>query len=280
VGARAGTVALGDRGGVPRVGFGGAWLTGPGTFGPPADLGLARQVIRRAAAAGVRLFDTADSYGPQISEELIAAALHPYDEDIVISTKGGRHALGDNRWRADGRPEHLRAACEASLRRLRLEAIDLYQLNAVDPDVPIAESLGALLELRAAGKVRAIGICNVDVDQLEAALAVAPIASVQDRFDVRCRDHEPVLDACTRLEIPFLPWFPPWHDEAAPAASPLARVAERHGAKPAQVGLAWLLARSPLTVPLPGGTDPAAFEEDLEALAIELDPEEMRELRG
>ena len=181
---------------------------------------------------------------------------------------------------ADGRPEHLGAACEGSLRRLRLEAIDLYQLNAVDPAVPIEESLGALVELREAGKIRAIGVCNVDPEQLQAARAVAPIASVQDRFDVRCRENEPVLDACTRLGIPFLPWFPPWNQEAAPAGSALARIAERHRARPAQVGLAWLLARSPLILPLPGSPDPAAYEEDLAALAIELDADEVRELSG
>ncbi len=234
--------------------------------------------MRCAVAEGVQLVDTADCYGPETSETLIAESLHPYPADLVISTKGGRRALGDNRWRADGRPEHLRAACVGSLRRLRLEAIDLYQLNAVDPEVPLEESLGALVELREEGKVRTIGVCNVSVAELEQAQAVTPIASVQDRFDVRTRDNEPVLDACARLGIAFLPWFPPWHGEAAAPGSPLEEISRRHAAQPAQIGLAWLLARAPVALPLPGADHPSVYETDLKALRIELTSDEVEEL--
>ena len=275
---RIGTIDLGERLAVRRLGFGGAWLTGPGTYGPPPDLDAARRIVRRAVDAGIQLVDTADCYGPETSERLIAEALHPYPEGVVVSTKGGRLALGDNRWRADGRPEHLRRACEGSLRRLRLEAIDLYQLNAVDPEVPLEESLGALVELRAAGKIREIGVCNVDVAKLERARAVTPIASVQDRYDLRDRENEAVLKACAEAGIAFLAWFPPADGLAAAPDSALARVAGAHGARPAQVALAWLIARSPTLVPLPGTTDPAAYERDLAALALALEPAEVEAL--
>jgi pyridoxine 4-dehydrogenase len=275
---RVGTIALGDGLRVRRLGFGGAWLTGPGTYGPPPELDAARRVLRRAVGVGIQLVDTADCYGPEISERLIAEALYPYPDDVVVSTKGGRLALGDNRWRPVGRPDHLRRACEASLRRLRLEAIDLYQLNAVDPEVPLEESLGALVELRAEGKVRAIGVCNVDVDQLVRARDVTRIASVQDRFDLLTRDNEPVLDACERDGIAFLPWFPPAPDLTAQPRSALERVARAHDARPAQVALAWLLARSPVALPLPGTPDPAAYEQDLAALELALDPVEVAAL--
>lgn len=277
---RIGTVELSPALRVRRVGFGGAWLTGPGTYGPPPDLEVARGIVRRAAEAGVQLFDTADCYGPETSELLIAEALHPYPEDVVISTKGGRLALGANRWRAVGRPDHLKEACEASLRRLRLEAIDLYQLNAVDPEVPIEESLGALVELREAGKIRNIGVCNVDLKQLARAREVTRIASVQDRFDFLTRSNEPVLEACTRDRIPFLPWFPPANELTAEPGSALERVATAHRVRPAQVALAWLLACSPVVVPLPGTAERSWYEEDLAALRIELASEEAAQLTG
>jgi pyridoxine 4-dehydrogenase len=175
---RIGTVSLSENLNVRRVWFGGAWLTGPGTYGPPPDPKVAMRILRRAVDQGIQLIDTADCYGPEISELLVAEALYPYPNNLVISTKGGRLALGENRWQADGRPEHLREACNASLRRLRLEAIDLYQLNAVDPAVPISESLGALVGLQEAGKIRSIGACNVDSVQLSEARAVTCIASV------------------------------------------------------------------------------------------------------
>ena len=275
---RIGTVKLADDLTVGRVGFGGAWLTGPGTYGPPPDLDTARRIVRRAVDAGFQLIDTADCYGPEISERLIAEALHPYPADVVVSTKGGRLALGDNTWQADGRPERLKAACEGSLRRLRREAIDLYQLNAVDPNVPLEESLGALVELRDAGKIDNIGVCNVDPDELARARAVTRIASAQIRYDVMTRANDPVLDACTKDGMAFLAWFPPSNDLAADPASALARIAARHNALPAQIALAWLLARSPILVPLPGTVDPAWFAEDLAAFDIALDDDEIRDL--
>jgi pyridoxine 4-dehydrogenase len=275
---RIGTVRLSETLRVRRVGLGGAWLTGPGSYGPPPDLDLARRIVRRAVAPGIQLVDTADCYGPEISGVLIAEALRPYPEDVVVSTKGGRQALGPNRWRAAGHPEWLKQACDASLRRLQLDVIDLYQLNAVDPEVPLEESLGALVELREAGKIRNIGICNVDVEQLERARAVTPIASVQDRYDIHTRANDPVLDFCTREGIAFLPWFPPGSVDGAPPGSALARISSRHSARPAQVALAWLLARSPMIVPLPGTTDPVRYEEALAALSLSLDDGEIREL--
>lgn len=275
---RIGTLTLGSSGPIRRCGFGTAWLTGPGTFGPPPDREAAISVLRRAADAGVQLFDTADCYGPAVIEELVAEALHPYSDDIVVSTKGGRFALGDNRWRADGRPEHLKAACEASLRRLRADSIALYQLNAVDPDVPLPESLGALVELRDAGKIREIGVCNVDEDELEVARTCAPIVSVQDRFDVLTREREAVLDACARNGIVFLPWFPPSTAENAPAGSALQRISTRRDVPASQVALAWLLARSPWVLPLPGSAEQKRYELDLAALDLELTDDEVAEL--
>lgn len=263
---------------LPRYGFGSAWLTGPGMFGPPPDRRAAIRVLRRAVDAGIQLVDTADCYGPETIEEVVAEALHPYRDGLIVATKGGRLALGDNRWRADGRPEHLRMACEASLRRLRLETIDLYQLNAVDPDVPVEESVGALIELRSAGKIRHIGVCNVDTDQLRRARAVTEITSVQDRYDLLHRENEPVLDACAAAGIRFLPWFPPEATAQPPPESNLARTAARLGVTPAQLALAWLLHRSPVTVPLPGTADPVRLQQDLEALSLRLDPADVHGL--
>jgi aryl-alcohol dehydrogenase-like predicted oxidoreductase len=273
--ATVGTVRIGSRVEVPRLGFGGAWLTGPGTYGPPPDLGVARDIVRSAVERGVRLVDTADCYGPAISETLVGEALYPYRGDVVVSTKGGRLALGPNRWRADGRPAHLRRACEESLRRLRLEAIELYQLNAVDPSVPLEDSVGALVELRREGKIRAIGLCNVGVAELERARAVTSIASVQDRYDVHTRDHQDVLDYCVRNGIVLLPWFPPANRLRAEIGSPLGRVAAAHDATPAQVALAWLVASAPVTVPLAGTTIPEWEDENLAAIDLELSAAEV-----
>jgi pyridoxine 4-dehydrogenase len=267
---RVGTVAIAQGRSVRRVGFGGAWLTGPGTYGPPPDPVVARGIVRRAVECGFQLIDTADCYGPETSELLIADALHPYGEDIVISTKGGRIALGNNRWRPAGRPEHLIEACEESLRRLRLDAIDLYQLNAIDPDVPVEESLGALVDLREAGKIRNIGVCNVDASQLSRCQAVTTIASVQDRYDFLDRTNEPVLEQCARDGIMFLGWFPPANDLAAEPGSTLARIAANRSVRPAQIALAWLIVHSDILVPLPGTVNADWFEEDLAALDVNL----------
>ncbi len=271
-----------DAGGMdfPACGFGSAWLTGPGMFGPPPDRRAAAGVLRRAVDGGIRLVDTADCYGPEVIEELVAEALHPYRDGVIISTKGGRIALGDSRWLPAGKPEQLQAACEASLRRLGLETIELYQLNAVDPDVPVEESVGALVELRSAGKIRHIGVCNVDTDQLARARAVSDIASVQDRFDLLHRENEPVLEACAAAGIRFLPWFPPDATMQPPPGSTVARMAARLAITPAQLALAWLRHRSPVMVPLPGTPDPVRFEQDLEALSLALDADDLRALTG
>jgi aryl-alcohol dehydrogenase-like predicted oxidoreductase len=249
-------------------------------YGPPPDPDAARASVRRAVDAGVQLIDTADCYGPEVVEELIADALAPYAEDLVISTKGGRIALGGNRWRADGRPEHLREACDGSLRRLRLDHIDLYQLNAVDPAVPIADSVGALVELRDAGKIRHLGLCNVDVSQLREALRLTPIVSVQDRYDLTTRAAQPVLSECERRGIAFLPWFPPDNGRTAAPGSVLERIGTRHAASPAQIALAWLVRSSPVTVPLPGSTRPGWVDEDLAGLSVVLDDDEVLALGG
>jgi aryl-alcohol dehydrogenase-like predicted oxidoreductase len=224
------------------------------------------------------LIDTADCYGPAISETLVCEALHPYPADVVVSTKGGRLALGPNQWRADGRPAHLRRACEESLRRLRLETIELYQLNAVDPDVPLEDSVGALVELRREGKIRAIGLCNADVAEIERARAVTSIASVQDRYDLHTREHQDVLDHCVRNGIVFLPWFPPANRLRAERGSTLDRVAVAHAATPAQVALAWLVASAPMTVPLAGTTIPEWEDENLAAIDLELSDAEVNAL--
>lgn len=275
---RIGTVAVSGELSIRRVGFGGAWLTGPGTYGAPPSLDTARDVVRRAVGAGIQLIDTADCYGPEISETLICEALYPYPADVVVSTKGGRLPLGNNRWRANGRAEHLKKACEGSLRRLRRETIDLYQLNAVDPTVPIEESIGALVELRDEGKIRNIGICNVDVGELNRARAVVRISSVQDRYDLLTRANDAVLDECTRAGILFLPWFPPQNDLEAEPDSLLDLIAGKYDVRPAQICLAWLFARSPVMVPLPGTVNPDWFAEDLAALEISLTADEIREL--
>jgi aryl-alcohol dehydrogenase-like predicted oxidoreductase len=275
---RIGSVTLSPTATVRRVGFGGAWLTGPGTYGPPPDVDIARGIVRRAVECGIQLIDTADSYGPETSERLIADALYPYTDDVVISTKGGRLALGPGKWQPNGLPEHLTAACEGSLRRLRLDAIELYQLNQIDPDVPVEESLGALLELREAGKIRNIGLCNVTAAELRRCQAIGPIASVQDRYDLLHRDTDAVINACADDGIAFLPWAPPANDLAVEPGSALAHVASEHAATPAQVALAWLLARSRNIVPLPGTTNPDWFEEDLAALDLELTDAQVKQL--
>ncbi len=276
---RIGSVSISPTVTVRRVGFGGAWLTGPGTYGTPPDVDVARGIVRRAVESGVQLIDTADSYGPETGSELLTAdALYPYPDDVVISTKAGRLALGTNKWQPDGRPEHLTVACEGSLRRLRLEAIELYQLNQIDPDVPVEESLGALVELREAGKICNVGLCNVTVAELRRCQAVTPIASVQDRYDFVHHDNDAVIDACANDRIAFLPWGPPANDLAARPGSPLARVASEQAARPAQIALAWLLARSPNVVALPGTTDRDWFEEDLAALDLELTAAQVEQL--
>jgi aryl-alcohol dehydrogenase-like predicted oxidoreductase len=236
----------------------------------PGDRELARGLLRRALELGVNLIDTADAYGPGTSEEVIAEALHPYPEDLVVATKGGQVHDEQGRARPDGRPEHLREACEASLRRLRLERIDLYQLHSPDPEVPLEESLGALVELRAAGKIRHIGVSNVFGDQLALARSTAPIVSVQNRYNAGNRAAEASLEFCEREGIAFLPWAPLGAGALAPEEGPLAAVAGECGATPAQVALAWLLRRSPVVLPIPGTSSAEHLEENMGATRVRL----------
>jgi pyridoxine 4-dehydrogenase len=276
--ARAGTITIGGSDTVNRMGFGAMRLTGPGIWGEPEDPAECRRVLRRAVELGVDFIDTADSYGPEVSERLIAETLHPYPAGLLIATKGGQVRPGPGRWVPDGRPEHLRAACEGSLRRLHLDTIDLYQFHRPDPKVPYEESVGALVRLRDDGKIRMIGVSNVNLEQLEIALRVAGAVSVQNRYNLADRDSEPVLRRCEELGLAFLPWGPLGRGELARPSSAMQDVARRHGATPGQVALAWLLARSPLMLPIPGTSRVAHLEENVAAAAIELDSSEVEAL--
>jgi aryl-alcohol dehydrogenase-like predicted oxidoreductase len=269
--------ALGGRPPVRRLGYGTAQLTGPGYWGPRGGAREAVAVLRRAVGRGVTLVDTADNYGPSIAEELVAEALYPYAEGLLIATKGGVVRTSDRAWHVDGRPERLRAMCEASLRRLRLESIGLYQLHRLDPAVPMAEQLGVLDELRAEGKIRHIGLDSVTAEQLEEALELTDIASVQNRFNLLDRDAEPLLERCEARGIAFLPWFPLGNGSLT-VASECARIAAAHGATPGQIALAWLLHRSPVLCPTPGTGSLAHLEENLDAGAVRLTAEDMAAL--
>jgi aryl-alcohol dehydrogenase-like predicted oxidoreductase len=250
-------------------------LTGPGTWGLPNDQHAAKEVLRRALELGVTLIDTADAYGPGVNEQQIADALHPYPEGLVIATKGGRTRQGPYQWGRDGRPASLRQACEASLRRLRLDRIDLYQLHGPDQHVPLEESVGALAELQAEGKVRHIGICNVDAEELARARAVATIVSVQNRYNLADRTSETVLRICEHDQLAFLPWMPLARGTLAGQGSGLRRIAASHAATHGQVALAWLLQRSAVTVPIPGTSSLSHLEENLGALEVRLSEAEL-----
>jgi pyridoxine 4-dehydrogenase len=275
--AAAGTVGLGGDLNVRRLGFGAMRITGDGIWGPPEDHDAALAVLRRAVDLGVNFIDTADSYGPDVSEELISEALHPYPGGLVIATKGGLTRSGPGRWERDGRPEHLREACEGSLKRLRVERIDLYQLHAVDPEVPLEESVGTLAELRDEGKIGHIGLSNVDTEQLGRAREIAPISSVQNRYSIGDRRSEPVLDACERDAIAFIPWFPLAAGDLE-ADGVISRIAGAHDATPFQVALAWLLARSPVMLPIPGTSSVEHLEENVAAASMRLTEDEFAEL--
>jgi pyridoxine 4-dehydrogenase len=274
----AGSFQIGGDLTVNRMGFGAMRLTGDGVWGDPPDPDECRRVLRCAVELDVSLIDTADSYGPYVSERLIAEALYPYPADLVIATKGGQTRSGPNRWHPDGRPEHLRQACEGSLKRLRLDRIELYQLHRIDPRVPLEESLGALLELRDEGKIARIGLSNVSLDQLHRARELAPIVSVQNRYNLIDRASEDVLEECEREGLAFLPWYPLATGKLATDRGPLAIIAERHRASPAQVALAWLLHRSPAMVPIPGTSSVEHLKENIAAAAIELAADEVSEL--
>jgi pyridoxine 4-dehydrogenase len=253
-------------------------LTGDGIWGPPDDPDQARAVLRRAVELGVDLIDTADSYGPEVSENLIAEALHPYPDGLVIATKGGMRRTGPGRWPRDARPERLKEACEASLRRLRLERIDLYQLHSPDPAVPFEDSVGALKELQDEGKIRHVGISNVSLDQVERARELVDVATVQNRYNLADRRSEDVLDACERAGIGFIPWFPLATGDPARPGGPLDDVAREHDATPGQVALAWLLGRSPVMLPIPGTSTVEHLEENLAAADVALSGAEMERL--
>jgi pyridoxine 4-dehydrogenase len=275
--AAAGTIEIGGDMVVHRMGFGAMRITGPGIMGDPPDLDQARATLRRVTELGVNFIDTADSYGPEVSERLIGETLYPYPDDLVIATKAGLLRPGGGRWDPDGRPEHLRAACEGSLRRLRLDRIPLYQFHRPDPRVPLEESLGALVELKDEGKIRHIGISNVTEDQLRQAQRVTPVVSVQNRYNVTDRNSEPVLDVCELEQIAFLPWAPIQQADANPA---VAEAAKRHDASPRQIVLAWLLARSPQVLPIPGTGSPEHAEANIAAASIELSPDEIAAISG
>jgi pyridoxine 4-dehydrogenase len=275
--AAAGTFPLGGDLVVNRLGFGAMRLTGRGILGVPEDLEEARRVLRRAVELGVNLIDTADSYGPEVSERLIAEALHPYPEDLVIATKGGFTRPG-GRWVPDGRPEHLREACEGSLRRLKVDRIDLYQFHTPDPNVPFEDSVWTLAELKDEGKIRHVGLSNVGVRELEIAIDIVPIVSVQNRYNLSDRSSEAVLQACEREEVGFIPWYPLATGRLARPGGPLDEIAARHDTTPFRVALAWLLGYSPAMLPIPGTSSVSHLEENVAAATLELSDEEMAAL--
>ena len=262
---------------VRRLGFGAMRITGDGIWGPPDDPEDAKQLLRRVPELGVNLIDTADSYGPEVSENLIAEALHPYD-GLVIATKGGLERTGPGEWPRNGRPEHLKHACEGSLRRLRVDQIDLYQLHSPDDDVPYEDSVGALKELQDEGKIRHVGVSNVSVDQLEQARGIVDVATVQNRYNLTDRSSEDVLDACEDAGIGFIPWFPLAVGSLADDGGPLDELAGRHGATAGQVALAWLLSRSPVMLPIPGTSSVEHLEENVAAAQLELNADEQDEI--
>ena len=263
---------------VHRLGFGAMRITGDGIWGPPDDPEEARRLLRRVVELGVDLIDTADSYGPEVSENLIGEALHPYPDGLVIATKGGLRRSGPGQWPRDARPERLKECCEASLRRLKLDRIDLYQLHSPDNRVPIEDSMGALKELRDEGKIRHVGVSNVSVEELERAREVVEVVTVQNRYNLEDRDSEDVLEVCEAEGMGFIPWFPLATGRLADPGGPLDRIAREHDATPAQIALAWLLARSPVMLPIPGTSSIEHFEENLAAAGIELSPDEVAEI--
>ncbi|HLQ13345.1 MAG TPA: aldo/keto reductase [Steroidobacteraceae bacterium] len=275
----AGTLRVGDRT-VNRLGFGAMRITGDGIWGQPRDHGEALAVLRRAIELGTNFIDTADAYGPYVSELLIKEALHPYPSDLVIATKGGLVRPSASAWVSDGRPEHLREACEASLKRLAVEQITLYQFHRPDPHVPFEDSVGELGKLQREGKIRHIGLSNVDTQQLAVARALVKVVSVQNRYNVADRESDDVLEVCEREGIAFLPWAPLAEREQGAAADPrivaLAAIAHEQQIDMAQAALAWLLARSPVMLPIPGTSRVAHLEDNVAAAAIHLGKEEMK----
>ena len=269
--AAAGTINIGGDLTVNRIGFGAMRVTGDGIWGPPPDRERAKAALRKAVELGVNFIDTADSYGPNASEELIAETLYPYPDDLVIATKGGLLRPGPNRWDPDGRPEHLREVCEGSLRRLKLDQIPLYQFHRPDPKVPLAESIGALIQLRDEGKIRHIGVSNVSEDQVHEALKLTPVVSVQNRYNLNDRSSEAMVDLCEQEGLVFLPWAP---IQESDQLVPVRTAAERHNVSTRQIALAWLLNRSPQILPIPGSGSPDHVAQNVAAAAMQLTNEE------
>jgi pyridoxine 4-dehydrogenase len=263
---------------VRRLGYGAMRITGDGIWGPPDDPENARAVLRRVLELGVNLIDTADSYGPEVSENLIAEALHPYPDGLVIATKGGLRRSGPGQWPRDARPERLKECCEGSLRRLKVDRIDLYQLHSPDPRVPFEDSVEALKELQDEGKIRHIGVSNVSVEELEAAREIVDVVTVQNRYNVADRHSEDVLEVCEEAGIGFIPWFPLAVGELARPGGPLDEVARNHRATPGQVALAWLLARSDVMLPIPGTASLEHLEENVAAAGLQLKPAELEQI--
>jgi len=278
--AAAGALTLGGDLTVRRLGFGAMRITGRGIWGEPPDAAEARHVLRRALELGVNFIDTADAYGPDVSERLIAEALHPYPRGLVIATKGGLIRPGASSWVPDGRPEHLREACEASLKRLKLERIDVYQLHRIDPKVPLEESMGELARLKEQGKIRHVGVSNFGTDELSRARRIVPVVSVQNRYNIADRSSEDVLSVCARDGLAFIPWAPLARGSADTLESGAARaaveaVAQAHGISVLQVAIAWLLAKSPAMLPIPGTSSVAHLEQNVAAAAVKLSAVEL-----
>jgi pyridoxine 4-dehydrogenase len=270
--AAAGTIDIGGDLTVNRVGFGAMRITGRGIWGDPPDRERAKAALRRAVDLDVNFIDTADAYGPEVSELLIAETLHPYPDDLVIATKGGLVRPGPGRWDADGRPEHLRQACEGSLKRLKLDQIPLYQFHRPDPAVPIADSIGALAEMKDAGKIRHIGVSNMSEAQFHEAEQITPVVSIQNRYNVSDRSSETIVDLCEQEQLAFLPWAPIQDTDGNHAIS---EAAASHGVSPRQMVLAWLLARSPQILPIPGSGSADHVEANVAAAGIQLTPDEL-----
>jgi len=276
--AASGTFPLGGDLPVVRLGYGTMQLPGEGVWGPPRDREAALEVLRRAVEVGITFFDTADSYGPEVAEDLLREALHPYPDDLVIATKAGLTRQGPGIWTPVGRPAYLRQQCELSLRRLGVERIDLFQLHRIDREVPLEDQVGELRKLQDEGKIRHIGLSEVSVEQLEEAQKTATIVSVQNLFNLANRDAEPLLEHCERHEIGFIPWFPLATGELSKENGPLADAARQHDATPSQLALAWLLARSPVMLPIPGTSSLEHLESNTAAAGIELSAAELEAL--
>ena len=276
--AASGTFSLGGDLPIHRLGYGAMRITGKGIWGEPKDPSEAKKVLRRVVELGINFIDTADSYGPEVSERLIAEALHPYPKGLVVATKGGLTRSGPDQWAPVGRPEYLRQCVELSLRRLRLDRIDLYQLHRFDAKVPIAETLGALKEMQKAGKIRHIGLSEVSVKEIEQARKIVDVVSVQNLYNLSDRKHDDVVTYCDKEKLGFIPWFPVAAGDLAKPGGVLDSAAKRHGATVSQLALAWLLHRSPVVLPIPGTSSIAHLEENTAAASLQLKPAEWTEI--